>query len=58
MEVFEKIVGERVRYSTIDNKMNVERFADLQAEIDEFKKTLKDEKLQEIFEKCFFMALN
>ena len=48
------IVNERLRLSTIDNKMNVERFADLQAEIDQFKQTIKDENLREAFEKCFF----
>ena len=58
MEVFEKIVGERLRLSTIDNKMNVERFADLQAEIDEFKQTIKDETLREVFEKCFFNTIH
>ena len=51
-------VGECLRLSTIDNKMNVERFADLQAEIDKFKQTLKNEKLQEIFEKCFFNTIH
>ncbi len=52
------IVGERLRLSSIDNKMNVERFADLQAEMNKFKETLKDEKLKEIFEKCFFNTIH
>lgn len=53
----EEIVGERLRLSDLDNRMNEERFFDLRVCVEEFKKTLKDEKLRETFEKCFFNTL-
>lgn len=57
MEVVERIVGERLRLSNINNKMNKERFADLHVCIEEFKKTLKNEPLREMFDRCFFNTL-
>ena len=57
MEIVEEIVGERLRLSSIDNRMNEERFSDLRACVKDFTKTLEDEKLKETFERCFFNTL-
>ena len=57
LQVEEYIVGEKLRLSHIDNHMNEERFADLRAAVGEFVATLKDERLKETFEKCFFNTL-
>lgn len=57
MEIVEEIIGERLRLSDINNKMNEERFADLRLCVEEFKKTLKDDKLAKMFERCFFNTL-
>ena len=54
MEVFEEIIGERVRVSDIHNKMNEEYFADLRVCVENFKATLQDEKLKVMFDNCFF----
>lgn len=53
----EEIIGERLRLSDIHNRMNEERFSDLRACVEEFKKTLKDEHLKEMFDRCFFNTL-
>lgn len=57
LKVDEYIIGEKLRLSHIDNRMNEERFADLRAAVEEFTATIKDEKLKEVFEKCFFNTL-
>ncbi len=57
MDITEEIVGERLRLSDINNRMNEERFADLRACVTEFEKTIKDDKLREMFDKCFFNTL-
>ena len=57
LQVEEYIVGEKLRLSHIDNRMNEERFADLRTAVGEFVATLKDERLKETFEKCFFNTL-
>ena len=53
----EEIVGERLRLSNIDNRMNEERFADLRACVEKFKEKLPDEKLREMFDRTFFNTL-
>ena len=53
----EEIVGERLRLSNIDNRMNEERFADLRACVEKFKEKLTDEKLKEMFDRTFFNTL-
>ena len=53
----EAIVGERLRLSNIDNRMNEERFSDLRACVEEFKKKLADDKLKEMFDRTFFNTL-
>ena len=57
LKVDEYIIGEKLRLSHIDNRMNEERFADLRVAVEEFTATIKDEKLKEVFEKCFFNTL-
>ena len=57
MEIIEEIVGERLRLSSIENRMNEERFSDLRACVEEFKKKLTDENLKEMFDRCFFNTL-
>lgn len=57
MEIVEEIVGERLRLSDINNRMNEERFADLRACVEQFKASLKDETLKETFDRCFFNTL-
>ena len=57
MDVLEEIIGERLRLSDIHNRMNEERFADLRACVEQFKSTLKEERLKEMFERCFFNTL-
>ena len=53
----EEIVGERLRLSNIDNRMNEERFSDLRACVEKFKEKLTDEKLREMFDRTFFNTL-
>ena len=53
----EEIVGERLRLSNIDNRMNEERFADLRACVEKFKEKLADEKLKDMFDRTFFNTL-
>ena len=53
----EEIVGERLRLSNIDNRMNEERFFDLRACVEKFKEKLTDEKLREMFDRTFFNTL-
>ena len=54
MEIFEEIVGERIRLSDINNRMNEEYFSDLRVCVEQFKKTIRDENLREMFDRCFF----
>ena len=54
----EEIVGERLRLSNIDNKMNEERFADLRTCVERFKEKIADETLKEMFEKTFYNTLH
>ena len=58
LKVDEYIIGEKLRLSHIDNRMNEERFADLRVAVEEFTATIKDEKLKDVFEKCFFKNSN
>ena len=53
----QEIIGEELQLSNIENRMNEERFADLRAYVEEFKKNIVDEKLREMFEKTFFNTL-
>ena len=53
----EEIVGERLRLSNIDNRMNEERFSDLRACVEKFKEKLADDKLKEMFDRTFFNTL-
>ena len=57
MNMIEEIIGETLRLSSIDNRMNEERFSDLRKCVDDFKQTIKNERLKEMFEKCFFNTL-
>ena len=57
MEEFEEIIGESVRVSSIDNRMNEEYFSDLRECVEEFKQTLQDETLRNMFDKCFFNTI-
>ena len=54
MEVVEEIIGEKVRLSDIDNRMNEAFFADLRECVENFKLKIHDEKLKEMFDNCFF----
>ena len=54
MEIFEEIVGERIRLSDINNRMNEEYFSDLRVCVENFKKRIHDENLREMFDRCFF----
>ncbi len=54
---FEEIIGESVKISDIHNKMNEEYFSDLRICVEEFKKTLQDETLQNMFDHCFFNTI-
>ena len=53
----EEIVGEKLRLSNIDNRMNEARFADLRACVEKFKEKLTDEKLKDMFDRTFFNTL-
>lgn len=57
MEVIEEIIGERLRLSDINNRMNEDAFSDLRAHVEAFKATLQDETLKNAFERCFFNTL-
>ena len=57
MEVIEEIIGESVRISSIDNRMNEEYFSDLRAEVEKFKADIQDECLKEMFDRCFFNTI-
>ena len=57
MEIKEKIVGERLRLSDIHNRMNEDFFSDLRACIEEFKTTIQDETLKQMFDRCFFNTI-
>ena len=58
LKVDEYIIGEKLRLSHIDNRMNEERFSDLRVAVEEFTATIKDKKLKDLFEKCFFNTLS
>ena len=53
----QEIIGEELCLSNIENRMNEERFSDLRACVEEFKKNIADVKLREMFEKTFFNTL-
>lgn len=53
----ELIVNERLRLSSIDAKMNTERFADLHRAVGRFEEKIKNEQLRNIFHKCFFNTI-
>ena len=53
----EEIIGERLRMSDINNRMNEEYFSDLRACVDAFKSTIQDENLREMFDRCFFNTI-
>ena len=57
MEIKEEIIGERLRLSDINNRMNEDAFSDLRDCVENFKRTVRNEKLREIFDKCFFNTL-
>lgn len=57
MEIFEEIIGERVRVSDIHARMNEEYFADLRVAVEAFKEGIHDESLKEMFDRCFFNTI-
>ena len=54
MEIKEEIIGERLRLSDINNRMNEEAFSDLRACIHAYKEKIQDKALREMFDNCFF----
>ena len=48
----------RERISSIDSKMNAERFEPLLRLVREFEKDLSDDRLKQTFEKCFFNTIH
>ena len=57
MEIFEEIIGERLRMSDIHARMNEEYFSDLREAVERFKATIQDENLKQMFDRCFFNTI-
>ncbi len=53
----ERVINEKLRLSSIREKMNVEVFRDLYAAVADFEKRITDEDLKEVFHKTFFNTI-
>lgn len=53
----ERVINEKLRLSSIREKMNVEVFRDLYAAVADFEKRIPDEALKEVFHKTFFNTI-